>query len=916
MPRTQATKVRSRGKATATATAAPQVLGAKTIERTDQTTLTTSTQLIEQQQSTEVVQSLIHGSISCLSYLRSLFPEGCFDEQWYDYGDTHWPYEDYAAGNYLPEHSSSQASAKDKGKSDPKLKGTCMRVLRRGRSKAVDTLLDWLENGAFDALKHGHLRAIQLNIFEDADHPSNVVETYTFTFNYVRSPDRSVAVVGIEMTGPKAESVTIKNAKYAMQMFIRRLIALCGTLPDLPSRRYLNMHLFYTEDCDPDYEPPGFKESDSDTVFFPDTDWKRESVSCGTMDGGFHAVTLKVSYLRNITQESSQSAGVDRGLPANLTYTEPVSRDFDIEVLKDPAPVEHAEQTENAEQTNVERVAVLKVSQEMRALTMAASASQSIQKTSHRVDRYSTTRGSNPHPQADVLARIPEDGPTQRSNLEDSLNDYEMDLDEANTRAMPGNPAPITNLSRETQDARQAHQVIDMSASSSPRAQDTQPPGDVQIKKKLERMLEPSPQDSELVETQQLSQSLSRMDRHLKMVENMPPAQLSERKIKELDGRRNSLLPPRENASSKRRRSASVDLTGEKDITSCQCGWDQDEDDMINCSFCDTWQHLHCYGYCGSDDPRIPVVHACYNCLLQDKEAPRLPEMRDLALQRRGMHIIEKQGYTNDRDFSAALRSDLQTASRLFNHLRKQGYVVPVPGPRKKGSKPKYTAATAEPIFAQMMREYFDPMTKVSHHFVELPQPKALPIDTSVTQFTNTQFTLPEPRTNTQYAQFAFPDSQVVFDSMETDDVDETQDDAATGQLTPKPSSSFHHRSDRIASLAARQTRIAAQSTSQPPVTQVDDSQGSQSSRYPLRHRTANESSPPKTNAGRVRSVMAAPKTPGNKRGRDEDQENFRGETPAERAKRLKSSMSQSLIDIGETMTPSPAPTSFHDNRF
>ncbi|KAF2493327.1 hypothetical protein BU16DRAFT_583445 [Lophium mytilinum] len=911
MARTQGTKVRSRGKAAVTA--APQVLGTKTIERTDQTTLTTSTQLIEQQQSTEVIQTLIHGSISCLSYLRGLFTEGCFDEQWYANGNSHWPYEDYATGNYLPEHSSSQASAKDKGKSEPKHKGTCMRVLRRGRNTAVDTLLDWLENGAFDALKRGHLRAIQLNIFEDADNPSNVVETYTFTFNYVRSPDRSVAVVGIEMTGPNSESVTIKNAKYAMQMFIRRLMTLCSTLPDLPSRRYLNMHLFYTDDCDPDYEPPGFKESDSNTVFFPDSEWKRESVSCGTMDGGFHAVTLKVSYLRNVAQETGQFAGVDRGIPANLTYTKSVSRDVDIEVLEDAAPVEQAEQTENAEQTSVERVAVLKVSQDMRALTMTTSASQSNQKASHRVDRYSTTRGSHPHPQADMLARIPDVGPTEHSNTEDSLNDYEMDLDEADTPAMPGDSALISNHSKEAPDARHAAQIIDMSASSSPQAQNIQPPNDAQIKKKLERMLEPSPQDDNLVETQQTSQALRGMDRHLKMVENMPPAQLSGRKIKELDGRRNSLLPPRENASSKRRRSASVDLTGEKDITICQCGWDQDEDDMINCSFCDTWQHLHCYGYCGSDDPRIPVVHACYNCLLQDKEAPRLPEMRDLALQRRGMHIIEKQGYTNDRDFSAALRSDLQTANRLFNHLRKQGYVVPVPGPKKKGPKPRYAAATAEPIFAQMMREYFDPMTKVSHHFVELPQPKALPMDNDVSQFTNTQFPLPKPGTNTQHIQFAFPDSQVVFDPMETDDVDETQDDAAMGQLTPKPSSSFQHRSDRIASLAARQTRAAAQPALQLPVTQVDDSQGSQSSRYPLRHRTVNESSPPKTNAGRVRSVVAAPKTPGNKRGREDDQENFHGETPAERAKRLKSSMSQSLIDIGEMMTPSPAPTPYRE---
>jgi hypothetical protein len=73
-----------------------------------------------------------------------LFPEGCFEDQLYDNSATHWPYENYAAGNNFPGPSSSQASAKDKGKSDPKAKGTLMRVLRRGRNAAVDTLLDWL----------------------------------------------------------------------------------------------------------------------------------------------------------------------------------------------------------------------------------------------------------------------------------------------------------------------------------------------------------------------------------------------------------------------------------------------------------------------------------------------------------------------------------------------------------------------------------------------------------------------------------------------------------------------------------------------------------------------------------------------------------------------------------------------------
>lgn len=179
------------------------------------------------------------------------------------------------------------------------------------------------------------LRAIQLNIFEDAKIPSNVVETYTFTFNYIHSSGNGVVLSGMEMKGPRGEAVTVKNAKYAMQMFIRRLIALCGTLPDLPQRRYLNMHLFYTDKCDPEYEPPGFNKSDDNKVAFPETEeWKKATSNCGGMDAGFHTVSLKVSHLHLTAQGEAINEDEEGNLqiPNYLTYTAPGSREDDIDI--------------------------------------------------------------------------------------------------------------------------------------------------------------------------------------------------------------------------------------------------------------------------------------------------------------------------------------------------------------------------------------------------------------------------------------------------------------------------------------------------------------------------------------------------------------------------------------------------------
>lgn len=68
-------------------------------------------------------------------------------------------------------------------------------------------------------------------------------------------------------------------------------------MPDSPvltseylDKRNLGIHLFYTEDCPPEYEPPGFAKSTNDTFRYPfNENWQRETQSCGTMDSGCHA---------------------------------------------------------------------------------------------------------------------------------------------------------------------------------------------------------------------------------------------------------------------------------------------------------------------------------------------------------------------------------------------------------------------------------------------------------------------------------------------------------------------------------------------------------------------------------------------------------------------------------------------------
>jgi len=78
------------------------------------------------------------------------------------------------------------------------------------------------------------------------------------------------------------------------------------------------------------------------------------------------------------------------------------------------------------------------------------------------------------------------------------------------------------------------------------------------------------------------------------------------------------------------------------EVVLCGCGQTNEEGDMVQCTFCAAWQHLHCYGYIGAKDPRLPEEHTCYQCLLGDNEPRTLAMLQELALKRRVMHFLSR----------------------------------------------------------------------------------------------------------------------------------------------------------------------------------------------------------------------------------------------------------------------------------
>jgi meiosis-specific protein HOP1 len=97
--------------------------------------------------------------------------------------------------------------------------------------------------------------------------------------------------------------------------------------------------------------------------------------------------------------------------------------------------------------------------------------------------------------------------------------------------------------------------------------------------------------------------------------------------------------------------------------------------DQIECSACETWQHLHCYGYIGSNDPRIPDDHYCYQCILDyGKDTTAYKALKDLTVRRRVMFRVNEHGMRTRTDLAKDLCKQLHvhfrgldSCANLFN---------------------------------------------------------------------------------------------------------------------------------------------------------------------------------------------------------------------------------------------------------
>nr|XP_060614484.1 HORMA domain-containing protein 1 [Anolis sagrei ordinatus] len=210
------------------------------------------TKITTEQQSLVLVKRLLAIAVSCITYLRGIFPECAYGTRYLD---------DF-----------------------------CVKILREDKNcPSSSQLVKWML-GCYDALQKKYLRLIMLAVYTDQEDPQTITECYQFKFKYTENGP------SMDFTSKNPENnsnVTCVDTKKASILLIRKIYVLMQNLGPLPDDICLTMKLFYYDEVTPaDYQPPGFKEGECQEIAF---EGEPTFLNVGEVPTPFHKLKVKVT---------------------------------------------------------------------------------------------------------------------------------------------------------------------------------------------------------------------------------------------------------------------------------------------------------------------------------------------------------------------------------------------------------------------------------------------------------------------------------------------------------------------------------------------------------------------------------------------------------------------------------------------
>ncbi|XP_072774660.1 HORMA domain-containing protein 1 isoform X1 [Taeniopygia guttata] len=242
-----------------------------------------------EQQSLMLVKRLLAVAVSCITYLRGIFPESAYGTRYMD--------------------------------------DVCVKILREDKNCPGSTqLVKWLL-GCYDALQKKYLRQIVLAVYTQTEDPQTVTECYHFKFKYTHNGP----LLDFGSKDKSSDStISCADTKKASILLIRKIYVLMQNLSPLPNDVCLTMKLlYYDEVTPPDYQPPGFKEAKDEGLLFKE---EPMYLNVGEVPTPFHLLKLK------ITTEKQRMENVDKSILKQGESAEPrqVAKEESQDMNEDP----------------------------------------------------------------------------------------------------------------------------------------------------------------------------------------------------------------------------------------------------------------------------------------------------------------------------------------------------------------------------------------------------------------------------------------------------------------------------------------------------------------------------------------------------------------------------------------------------
>ncbi|XP_071583265.1 HORMA domain-containing protein 1 isoform X2 [Heliangelus exortis] len=211
-----------------------------------------------EQQSLMLVKRLLAVAVSCITYLRGIFPESAYGTRYLD--------------------------------------DVCVKILREDKNCPGSTqLVKWML-GCYDALQKKY-------VYSHPEDPQTITECYHFKFKYTHNGP----LLDFSSKNKRNDStITCADTKKASVLLIRKIYVLMQNLSPLPSDVCLTMKLFYYDEVTPsDYQPPGFKEGECEGMIF---EGEPMYLNVGEVPTPFHMLKVKV------TTEKQRMENVDKNI--------------------------------------------------------------------------------------------------------------------------------------------------------------------------------------------------------------------------------------------------------------------------------------------------------------------------------------------------------------------------------------------------------------------------------------------------------------------------------------------------------------------------------------------------------------------------------------------------------------------------